>query len=137
MSYLTTAFRFRDTPPPGFLHDFFDVHSGNSFPFTDEFVSRNVHGLMEDEQHEKYVSIASVWELALSQPLKIYMPNVLHRNGFLLLPISLPHALHISKLPFHHKDPFDRLLIAQSLLDAMPLVSTDAVLDAYGVTRLW
>lgn len=123
-----------------------DTHALLWFAEDDPQMPDAIKDLIEDEQHEKYVSIASVWELAikvglgkltLSQPLEIYIPDVLNRNGFQLLPISLPHALHISKLPFHHKDPFDRLLIVQSLLDAMPLVSADAVLDAYGVTRLW
>ena len=61
----------------------------------------------------------------------------MERNGILLLPIALPHVLRVQTLPLHHRDPFDRLIIAQSMVEAMPLVSADTVFDAYGVERLW
>ena len=54
-----------------------------------------------------------------------------------LLPITLAHVARVSTPPFHHRGPFDRLLIAQSLTEGIPLVSADAQTDAYGVTRLW
>ncbi len=50
---------------------------------------------------------------------------------------ALPHVLHVAALPFHHRDPFDRLLITQSVLESMPLISADTAFDAYGVQRLW
>ena len=58
-------------------------------------------------------------------------------NHFTLLGIELAHATCVENLPAHHKDPFDRLLVAQALIENMPLVSADAVFDQYGVTRLW
>jgi PIN domain nuclease of toxin-antitoxin system len=54
-----------------------------------------------------------------------------------VLGIKLAHATFVETLPPHHKDPFDRLLVAQSLIDNLPLVSADIILDQYGVTRLW
>ena len=54
-----------------------------------------------------------------------------------ILPITLDHAEQQSILPWHHRDPFDRLLVAQAQVEGVPLVSADAVLDAYGITRLW
>lgn len=123
-----------------------DTHSFLWFVEDDPHMPDHVKDLIEDEQHEKYFSIASAWELAikvglgkltLSLPLEIYLPDSLQRNGIGLLPITLNHAIHVASLPLHHKDPFDRLLVTQSLLDAMPIISVDAILDSYGVTRLW
>jgi PIN domain nuclease of toxin-antitoxin system len=54
-----------------------------------------------------------------------------------MLPITLAHIACISTLPFHHRDPFDRMLIAQSLTEGISIVSADAAFDAYGITRLW
>jgi len=54
-----------------------------------------------------------------------------------VLGIELAHATFVETLPPHHKDPFDRLLVAQALIDNLPLVSADTILDQYGVTRLW
>jgi PIN domain nuclease of toxin-antitoxin system len=58
-------------------------------------------------------------------------------NDLVLLPISLAHAARVADLPFHHRDPFDRLIIAQSLVEGVPVVSSDELLDRYGVERVW
>jgi PIN domain nuclease of toxin-antitoxin system len=58
-------------------------------------------------------------------------------NRLSILPISIAHAAVVASLPFHHRDPFDRLLVAQSLSENVPLVSSDPVVDAYGVIRHW
>ena len=58
-------------------------------------------------------------------------------NSISLLPITLEHAALISTLPLHHRDPFDRMLVAQSLTEGMPIISADPALDAYGVVRFW
>ena len=90
--------------------------------------------------------MASIWEMAikagigklnLTRPFADFLTDRLDGNGFDTLPIERIHAVQIATLPLHHRDPFDRLLIAQSLTDGMPLVSADAVFDAYGVSRLW
>ena len=57
--------------------------------------------------------------------------------GIAVLPISMAHAEAAGRLPQHHRDPFDRLIVAQALVEGLPLVSTDAALDAFGVERLW
>src|SRR5262249_53580287 len=102
--------------------------------------------LIEDPNNAKFLSMASAWEIAIKvgigklligQPLDIFLPDQLERNGIDLLPIALPHVFRVTTLPMHHRDPFDRLLIAQSLVEAMPLVSVDSVFDVYGVQRLW
>ena len=99
-----------------------------------------------DPANHKFVSVASCWEIAiktsrqklgLTESSGALLGRELPRNGFDLLPIELRHATHVEMLPEHHKDPFDRVLVAQSLLEMIPLVSIDGQLDAYGITRLW
>jgi PIN domain nuclease of toxin-antitoxin system len=102
--------------------------------------------LIEDPANRKFVSVATCWEIAIKVGLKkldlgesatTFLPRELAANHFDLLEIELRHATFVETLPPHHRDPFDRLLIAQSLIEAMPIVSVDAAFDAYGVTRLW
>ena len=123
-----------------------DTHSFLWFVEGNAQLSPEARRLIEDEDNVKWLSMASVWELAikisigklsLAQPLKEYLAGQMERNGILLLPIALPHVLRIQTLPLHHRDPFDRLIIAQSLTEGMPLISTDTKFDAYGVKRLW
>ncbi len=61
----------------------------------------------------------------------------MRRSGIALLPITLAHIARVSTLPFHHRDPFDRMLIAQSLTEGISIISADAAFDAYGITRFW
>lgn len=91
-------------------------------------VAREVIG---DSANRVFVSPASVWEMAikhrtgkltLPEPPPIYVPDRLLRHGFEPLPITMTHVLQTHPLPFHHRDPFDRLLIAQSIAEDMPLV---------------
>lgn len=102
--------------------------------------------LIEDPGNRKLVSIASCWEIAikvglkkldLGEPATTFLPRELSVNNLDLLAIDLAHVNFIETLPFHHRDPFDRLLIAQALLEMIPIVSADAELDPYGVSRLW
>ena len=65
------------------------------------------------------------------------MSDQIARNYITILPITVKHAAVLTTLPLHHRDPFDRLLIAQTMAEGMRIVSIDSVLDAYGVTRLW
>ena len=58
-------------------------------------------------------------------------------NDFQLLNIEPPHISILSSLPLHHRDPFDRMLIAQNIAEGLPIISADTAFDAYGVTRLW
>lgn len=99
-----------------------------------------------DQTNRKLVSIASCWEIAikaglgklrLGEPAERLLSRELASNNFDLLPISLAHATSVERLPKHHKDPFDRILIAQCLLDALSIVGADAVFDAYGIVRIW
>lgn len=92
------------------------------------------------------LSVASCWEMAIKASLgKLKLPGPVDRfvqeqlevNGFNLLPVSLEHIAGVAGLPFHHRDPFDRLLAAQALHEELPVVSSDAVFGKYGVKRVW
>jgi PIN domain nuclease of toxin-antitoxin system len=65
------------------------------------------------------------------------MEREIASNAFSILHIEPRHAAAVSKLPLHHRDPFDRLIVAQALVEGIPIVSSDVQLDAYGVARLW
>lgn len=87
------------------------------------------------------VSVATAWEMAIKRSLgKLHFPDALATalddEGFQVLPISLGHALRAGALPRHHDDPFDRMLIAQALLDDLTVVTRDEQFSRYGVTVL-
>ncbi len=93
-----------------------------------------------------FVSPANLWEIVikislgkytLPAPFAAFWDDQLRINDFALLPITVSHTARIADLPFHHRDPFDRLIIAQSLMEGIPVVSSDAVFDRYGVERVW
>jgi PIN domain nuclease of toxin-antitoxin system len=79
----------------------------------------------------------SLGKLVLTEPFETMVPEQLDLNGIDQLGIAFEHVAQVSKLPFHHRDPFDRLLVAQALVEELPIVSADSSLDAYGVRRLW
>lgn len=97
-------------------------------------------------RNECLVSLASCWELAIklslgkieiSGTLERFMPSQLSANGFREMPIEIRHAARVARLPFHHRDPFDRLLVAQALEEDLTIVSADPVFRRYGVKRIW
>ena len=123
-----------------------DTHSFLWFVLNNPRLSTSAAEAIEAETSASYLSIASIWEMAIKvsigklsfpTPLNIFVPDQLEQNGIQLLPVSVSHALRVASLPFLHKDPFDRLLIAQSLVEPMAIVSTDVIFDGYGVTRIW
>src|SRR5437868_1631537 len=96
--------------------------------------------LIEDLANQRMVSTASLWEMAIkasigrltfAQPFATFIPNQLGRNDMQELPITFAHTAHVAILPFHHRDPFDRMLIAQSLVEAISIISVDDAFDAY------
>jgi PIN domain nuclease of toxin-antitoxin system len=88
------------------------------------------------------VSAASVWEIAIKRSLgKLEAPDDLPERiaeeGFVHLPIEAAHAWSVRDLPWHHRDPFDRLLLAQALTEGVPVLSADEQLAAYGISVRW
>jgi PIN domain nuclease of toxin-antitoxin system len=123
-----------------------DTHTLLWFAQNDPRLSATAMALILDPAHEKLVSPVSYWEIALkisvnkyalSQPYEDFLYNAIDRNGFHYLHIEPRHTAALIALPYHHRDPFDRLLIAQAMVDAIPIVSSDVALDAYPTTRLW
>ena len=123
-----------------------DTHIFLWFVFGDSGLSVYARSLIEDEVNTKFLSVASVWEMAikhcinklpLTLPFGEFILYQLEESGIQLLPIEFVDLVQVSSLPLHHRDPFDRLIIAQSLTENMAVVSADAAFDAYGVTRLW
>jgi PIN domain nuclease of toxin-antitoxin system len=123
-----------------------DTHTMLWFLWDDSRLSRPAKALIEDGDNRKLVSIASCWEIAikvglgkldLGEPSRSFLPREIARNNFELLPISLDHATMVEGLVAHHRDPFDRLLIAQAIVERLPVASADVIFDKYGLSRIW
>jgi len=109
-------------------------------------LSRRARSSIGSGRNECFFSLASAWEMAiklslgdlrLEGSLERFLPEQLAANGFLPLAIDMRHVSRVSGMPFHHRDPFDRLLAAQALEERLAIVSTDAVYEKYGVKRIW
>lgn len=101
---------------------------------------------LQAQENELLLSAGTIWELSikvglakltLSLPFVHWIEMAIEDLELTILPITVKHAGQQADLPFHHRDPFDRLLAAQALVENVPLVSTDVVFDHYGVTRVW
>lgn len=123
-----------------------DTHAFIWYVWAAPDLSSTARRLIDEPNNEKLVSVASLWEMAVKvstgkltpkRPFHEIKPVLIDGNGFLLLHVEFAHTVIVSAMPFHHRDPFDRLLVAQSLHENIPIVSADSQLDAYGVTRLW
>lgn len=116
------------------------------FWWHDPQLSANAKVAICDPSRRKLISTASAWDVAikvslkkldLGVPYRGYIHEHMARNNFEWLQIIDEHLASVVDLPFHHKDPFDRMLVAQSLYEKTPIVSADPHFDAYGVTRIW
>jgi PIN domain nuclease of toxin-antitoxin system len=96
-------------------------------------ISASARRVIADMNNECYLSVASCWEMAIKSSLG----KLILAKGFSVLNIELRHAAKIEKLPFHHRDPFDRLLIAQAVTEKLTIVSADSGLSEYGVKVIW
>lgn len=102
--------------------------------------------LISGERNEVFLSVASAWELAikvgigrlrLAESLEDFVTRNVEVNGFQVLPVHLRHVLHVSTLPDHHGDPFDRILVAQARTENLVFVSGDKQVARYPVTIAW
>ena len=110
-----------------------------------ERFSARARALVENREHVLYLSAASAWEIAikhslgklhLPEPPVTYVPTRVAALGTQPLAIEHQHALHVATLPAHHRDPFDRLLVAQAQLDDLPILTADPLIGAYDVTTI-
>jgi PIN domain nuclease of toxin-antitoxin system len=109
-------------------------------------ISRKARDVMADISHEVFLSAVTSWEVAikaasgklqLPEPPDLYVPRRMAAQGLRPLALSHEHALAAFALPAHHRDPFDRLLIAQAKVEEMTLISADRMFDRYPVQLLW
>jgi PIN domain nuclease of toxin-antitoxin system len=102
--------------------------------------------ILSDNSQLLYLSLVSVWEMVIkvslgkltfSKPLSQIVEEEFASNRFLPLEITLRHLKTLHALPLHHRDPFDRLIIAQAIAENLPVISSDAHFDAYPIKRIW
>lgn len=109
-------------------------------------LSRRTRRLIQRQDSELYLSAASAWEIAIKWSLgkltlpsdpSEYVPSRVEQSGVIPLPVKHAHAVQVARLAPHHRDPFDRLLVAQASLEDMVLLTGDRQLSAYGVRIEW
>ena len=102
--------------------------------------------MIEDRQNDRLLSYISLWEIAikasigklpLHEPFETLIPSELRRNRIDVVGITIEHLNRVIALPLHHRDPFDRMLVAQAMVEGVPILGADENFDAYGVQRLW
>ncbi|MBN9689618.1 MAG: type II toxin-antitoxin system VapC family toxin [Verrucomicrobia bacterium] len=123
-----------------------DTHALLWFLTNDPSLSERARRSVEDQANVTFVSAANLWEVAiklslgklkLPAPFADIFPRQLELNGFALLPLTPTHCATLLTLPFHHRDPFDRVLLAQAKSERMTLVTNDGQFGAYGIPLLW
>ena len=123
-----------------------DTHTLLWFLKGDKKLSDKARRLIDNPRNEKFLSIVSLWEiaikvslgkLALDKPFDRLFPEQLYFNRIKVLDITVDSLIELTTLPFHHRDPFDRLIIAQALVKNFPIIGADAAFDAYGINREW
>jgi PIN domain nuclease of toxin-antitoxin system len=123
-----------------------DTHTFLWFVLNDARLSRPADALITDPTNDVFISPSTYWEIAIKvgkkkldllAPYDDFMNRGIQGNDFEILPIETRHTSLLTSMPMHHNDPFDRLLIAQALVEQMPIVGVDAAFDSYGLVRLW
>jgi len=123
-----------------------DTHTFLWWNTEDAQLSARAKEIIADGRNEVFLSAASAWEIAIKTAKgKLVLPEdpaqyVVNRMGlyrFQALLVQINHALHVYELPHHHDDPFDRLLIAQSQLEGLPLITVDSEIEKYEVEIIW
>jgi PIN domain nuclease of toxin-antitoxin system len=123
-----------------------DTHTFLWWIDNDTRLSKTAREVIVNPDNEIVISVISTWEIIikyslgkieLSESPKDYIEEMLAVNEFTVLPIKLAHTFKIAELPNHHKDPFDRLLIAQSQIEQIPIVTLDKQIIKYPVQTIW
>jgi PIN domain nuclease of toxin-antitoxin system len=122
-----------------------DTHALLWFATDDRRLGRRAAAAMEADDVELYISATSVWEMSIKASLgrlrlatsvEAYIAEKL-AEGYRMLPIEWTHAAAVEQLPWHHRDPFDRLLAAQAIVEQLKCVTRDRVFRKYGVETIW
>jgi PIN domain nuclease of toxin-antitoxin system len=122
-----------------------DTHAFLWFVAGDPRIGKKAKKIMEGGGSRLYLSSASIWEMAIKAslgrlsfdgPFEDFMESKIN-EGYHMLPVEWNHAAVVAGLAFHHKDPFDRLLIAQAMTERMPIITADESFKKYGVETIW
>ena len=108
-------------------------------------LSRKAKQLISDPANVSYVSVASLWEMAIKlrlgslsfEPGYDNLLALLDQNGFELLPVTFQHTRQLLTMPMHHRDPFDRLMIAQSMIESLVFITADTNIHQYDINWVW
>ncbi len=122
-----------------------DTHTLLWFYGGDEALPINLKEFIRNPANICYISVASLWEITIKiglGKLEIGTPiqelfGFLERNQFWIMPIEFDHLLRLQQLPHQHKDPFDQLIIAQALVENLPVATKDLLFSQYGLTTQW
>lgn len=123
-----------------------DTHALLWIAINDPNLSFKTKDIYLNAENEIFFSMASIWELAIKssinkisfeKDLEEFIDTHIKGNNIEVLKIELPHLLRIESLPFHHRDPFDRLIIAQAIENNLIILSSDKVFDKYKIKRIW
>lgn len=122
-----------------------DTHSFIWWNSAPEFLSKQALALLEDEANEPVISAVNIWEIQIKNAagkmdLTVPLENIVKtysENGIEILPVYASHILQLNSLADHHRDPFDRILVAQALVKDMTIISKDAKIKQYPVTVVW
>ena len=123
-----------------------DTHAFLWLVTDDERLSQTARETFLNLENMLFFSAASLWEICIKKSLgKISLKNgwlqtiqdEMELNAILWLPIQMPHCAEVTKLPFHHRDPFDRMLIAQAIVENMGILSRDNHFSAYHLEQIW
>ncbi|WP_373541103.1 type II toxin-antitoxin system VapC family toxin [Chamaesiphon sp.] len=126
------------------MRQLLDTHTFLWFVMGNHRITEKLRAEIED--NENFVSIVSIWEIAikyrigklnLEVPFDDFIDRQIDPNGIQLLDIKLEHLKRVSPLPLHHRDPFDRLLIAQAIVEDLLIISADWVFSLYPVRLMW
>jgi PIN domain nuclease of toxin-antitoxin system len=127
------------------MNNLLDTHTLIWFLNGDDFLSKKAIKNIENKSATNFISIASLWEIAIKLSLgKLELhtdfnsvSDQIIKNGFQILPITFEDTLILSTLPFHHRDPFDRIIICQSINNKFTILSKDKYFEEYKVNVLW
>jgi len=128
------------------LRALLDTHALLWWISDDLRLPQTVRDIISDRNSELYFSAAGCWEIAIKAQLgkitlpdkpDVFLSDQLTLNSILSLPIQSSHALHVFNLPPLHRDPFDRMLVAQAQLENMPIITSDALIALYEVKVIW
>jgi len=123
-----------------------DTHTLLWIVSNDKKLSETAKKFYLNSENEIFVSLSSIWEMAIKislkklsigEPLKDFIQGQIKGNDIKILNIEIEHILRLENLPFHHRDPFDRLIISQSMSENIPVLSSDKVFDLYPIKRIW